>query len=1241
MASGSKLSHHDYAVAWICALPVELAAAQAILDEIHDQLPAGPVDTNVYTLGSINGHRIVLTCLPSGVCGTISAAVVAAQLLSTFQSIQFALLVGIGGGIPSASADIRLGDVVVARPNGSNGGVVQYDFGKATTSGFQRTGILNSPPRFLLNALSKVEANHISKDTQSIPFLSNLHKCPPGQRELAFARPVTEDRLYLADYHHAGSPSDGCGKCDTSKTVTRPVRHDDSPVVHYGLVASGNQVVKDSHLRDRLGQELGAYCVEMEAAGLINHLPCLVIRGICDYADSHKNDSWHGYAAATAAAYAKEILAVIPISQRHMAYSIEDAWSKYHIPFQLTDVPAISNFVGRGESLVKLWEILQPNAVMTRKAVVLYGMGGLGKTQLAAQFARMHKQDFTSIFWLHGKDETTLNASFADFVARVQGLAAMKGTDHPPTREGPDAGAKRALEWLSEKDNTGWLLIYDDVEACDIERWLPTADHGSIIITTRSQQVAGTGMLAHPLKPLPFEEALQLLVGEAGLVINTPSGCENDPSSEELAKRLHGLPLALALAGSYIHRTGMSCSKYLEYYQREWCNLQAAAESPREYAHGNLRTTWRVSYEAVKQACPLAAQTFFLLSFFHHDDIWYELLNSAVEARILPPRLSEAISNEIHFSKLMQILLEFSLVQQSSRNGSYCLHPVIQDWCQHELPTIDPDLDELSKNASTIVAVTVGSNARSALDKNDWSLQHRLLYHANNMMLVPKDEEEESQDTEVLTALHTIGRLYWTHGKHDRAEEVYQRALVGRELVLGPSHSATLQTVHNLGVLYHDRGDLSCSELMFQRVLSGYKSTHGDNPHVEVIDTLQSLANLYHAQGRLDEAESLCCRALAGYQSLLTANSPSTLDAMHNLANIYFSKHRLPEAEELYNQALRGKLKSLGEDHTSTLDTIHNLGVVYFEHGRLQEAEEMCERALSGKVRLFGPDHTSVFDTLFQLGTLYRSQGRLEAAEEMYERALLGREKVLGSCHSSTLHTIHHIGNLYYTQGRLQKAEQMQERALEGSDSTFGHNHPYTLELAHTLAVFCCQRGKLDKAESLLQRVRSANEQIHGKSSGQVLAILNNLANVYREQGKLREAAETYKLVLAEWRKRSPTNPAALGALNNLGVIYQDQHRLKEAKKAFKEALKGYESVLAPDHILILDTASNLGELYQAQHKARRAKELYQRALTGYEKKFGPDHPRTQEAANKLRLICECSETTKRDLIVRLWRRDR
>ena len=153
-----QLRHDEYTVGWVCALPVELAAAQEMLDEEHCDLERDPAnkDDNLYALGSINGHNVVIVCLPAGRIGNNPAAVVATQLNSTFKAIRFGLMVGIGGGVPSAEADIRLGDVVVSQPHGTFGGVVQYDSGKATPSGFARTGSLNSPPQILLGAVAKV-----------------------------------------------------------------------------------------------------------------------------------------------------------------------------------------------------------------------------------------------------------------------------------------------------------------------------------------------------------------------------------------------------------------------------------------------------------------------------------------------------------------------------------------------------------------------------------------------------------------------------------------------------------------------------------------------------------------------------------------------------------------------------------------------------------------------------------------------------------------------------------------------------------------------------------------------------------------------------------------------------------------------------------------------------------------------------------------------------------------------------
>jgi nucleoside phosphorylase len=156
-----RLRREEYTVGWVCALPIELAAAQEMFDEGHSSLDRNANDTNIYTLGRVGEHNVVIACLPEGQPGTNSAASVALQMKSAFTSIRFGLMVGIGGGAPSEEADIRLGDVVISKPHKVHGGVVQYDFGKATPSGFERTGYLNSPPTILLNAVTNLRANHI------------------------------------------------------------------------------------------------------------------------------------------------------------------------------------------------------------------------------------------------------------------------------------------------------------------------------------------------------------------------------------------------------------------------------------------------------------------------------------------------------------------------------------------------------------------------------------------------------------------------------------------------------------------------------------------------------------------------------------------------------------------------------------------------------------------------------------------------------------------------------------------------------------------------------------------------------------------------------------------------------------------------------------------------------------------------------------------------------------------------
>ncbi|PYI13145.1 hypothetical protein BO99DRAFT_486042 [Aspergillus violaceofuscus CBS 115571] len=341
----NERAYFDYTVGWICALPEsELVAAIAMLDERHPVLPAiDPHDSNSYVLGTIGDHNVVVACLPAETTGKVSAATVAKDMIRSFPAVRFGLMVGIGGGAPYFGAgggdnrteakeggdsedsdesdddpadtrDIRLGDVAISLHSKSSDAVVQYDFGKSLQEKrfILSGGKLNKPPNIVLGAVALLQAQHRMEGHRILQTLSNIMSTYPALAT-KFQHPGPQkDYLFKAEFiHETGKKT--CKRCRSqdSNLVKRDHRPDNSPRLHYGTIGSADQVMKDALLRDKWAREEGIICFEMEAAGLMDSFPCLVIRGICDYADSHKNKVWQPYAAATAACYAKELLHVI------------------------------------------------------------------------------------------------------------------------------------------------------------------------------------------------------------------------------------------------------------------------------------------------------------------------------------------------------------------------------------------------------------------------------------------------------------------------------------------------------------------------------------------------------------------------------------------------------------------------------------------------------------------------------------------------------------------------------------------------------------------------------------------------------------------------------------------------------------------------------------------------------------------------------------------------------------------
>ncbi|KAI0135106.1 purine and uridine phosphorylase [Daldinia grandis] len=329
------LDPNSYSIGWICAVGKELVAAQVFLDEQHDGPDHVPVnDNNTYTLGRMGKHRIVIAAMPHQEYGLVSAANVARDMMRSFPNIRLGLMVGIGGGAPSSKHDIRLGDIVVSSPSNGDGGVFQYDYGKTIRAiallfspgrnmipYFYNNGChLNQPPPAVLTALATLKANYELGGHSIQKSIDSVLQGNPRLLE-AYKRPsITTDRLYKSNFKHQGGNEASCevvcgdGEANLIPRIKR-TKDQDSPTIHYGLIASGNQLMKNALIRDRLSKEKDVLCFEMEAAGLMNHFPCLAIRGICDYSDTHKNSAWQGYSAMVAAAYAKDLLSKVAPNQ--------------------------------------------------------------------------------------------------------------------------------------------------------------------------------------------------------------------------------------------------------------------------------------------------------------------------------------------------------------------------------------------------------------------------------------------------------------------------------------------------------------------------------------------------------------------------------------------------------------------------------------------------------------------------------------------------------------------------------------------------------------------------------------------------------------------------------------------------------------------------------------------------------------------------------------------------------------
>ncbi|CRG92730.1 hypothetical protein PISL3812_09796 [Talaromyces islandicus] len=973
----TTVTRDNYSIAWICALPLEAAAARSMLDKTHSPLPIPHTDSNAYHLGELNGHYIVIACLPTGVYGTVSAAAVVSRMRSTFPRLQYGLMVGIGGGVPGKNNDIRLGDVVVSKPVRKHSGVIQYDYGKAIQDGqFESTGTLNKPPQALLTRIAQLEAKKMREGDDAFSKIVEEALAQNPNMQERFSPPEEHtDFLFDSSYYHTAG-EDTCEKCDKEKLIKRQSRGTKTPYVHYGLIASGDQVMKDSKTRDRLAQQHGILCFEMEAAGIMDELPTLVIRGICDYCDSHKQKQWQGYAALTAASYAKLLLSVIPINCTDI--DLMKSQKKRHWVFSLARNP---KFVGREDEITKLEELITMQDGPGRIAIT--GLGGVGKTQVALELAyRIRDRDKEcSILWIPCTSHAMIEQMYLH-IAQKLGLHDVN----------PAEVKEQVKIYLSSERAGKWLLVFDNADDAEIwftandaapslEDYLPESEQGRILFTTRNRKLA-MKLASFNIVSIPdvdketAKEILDKTLAHKDLLRETTT-------ITALLEQLAFLPLAITQASAYIIQNGIDLSTYLALLQEQEQDavklLSEDFKDPGRYndIQNPVITTWLISFQQIQHQDPLAAD---YLSFI-----------ACIDPRNIPQSLLPQPTSRKQKVDALGLLNAYSFTNgQEQHIGMHRLvYIATRNWLQKNALFSDW-IQRVAEHLQNVFPDDHHTNRE---------LWREYLPHALTLL---HENEFFVQENNYLDLIKRIAGCLASDGRYQEAEAFYTKLIKINQEKFGPHDPSTLTSMANLASTFRDQGRWDEAEKLGVQVMETRKTVLGAE-HPDTLSSMHSLALTYLNQGRWDEAEKLYVQVIETSKTVLGAEHPNTLTSMANLASTYWNQGRWDEAEKLDVQVMETSKTVLGAEHPDTLSSMHNLASTFRNQGRWDEAEKLGVQVMETRKTVLGAEHPDTLTSMHNLAYTWNSVNKhAEAFQLMTECARL-RAKKIGPSHPDTL----------------------------------------------------------------------------------------------------------------------------------------------------------------------------------------------------------------------------------------------
>ncbi|KAL5637889.1 hypothetical protein ACGC1H_002234 [Rhizoctonia solani] len=842
---------------------------------------------------------------------------------------------------------------------------------------------------------------------------------------------------------------------------------------------------------------------------------------------------------------------------------------------------------------------------------VIYGLGGVGKTQLALSVVERTWEEWDYIIYVDASSAEAIEKTLEDF-----GAAKSVGQGH-----------KDVISWLGSCGER-WLVVFDnaDTPSTDIQQYIPArSEGGSVIITTRLPDLAnladGPGCVCH-LSSMSLADGTALLVKIASS--RNQRLTDNDTkAANELVQEFGCLALAIVHAGAYIaHSPGMIITEYLSLFlsQRrrmleEYNKLPVTAKLDKR--GDTVYTTWKMCYDQLK---PESCELLWLIAYLHYDGISGDIFKRAAQnmhSHTYPLPLTDLESqaqnhvkqylstfldcdgkwDTIKFTRVMADLTSYSLIDFDRMNLTYRMHVLVHDWAKTVVPR-SPELGIKCTAALLLLSIDWKEDAESL------AFKRRLGLHT----------------TSVLTHSPDIGanysfyfkEVYHHAGKWSQVLKLVQHVVGAFQEQLGDDHLKTWQAVGYLGHTYLYLGRYDKAEQQLVQAVDAYKRILGEE-HRNTLTSMGNLASTYSHLGRYNEANQLQVQVLDACKRILGEEHPHTLISVGKLASTYLCLGRHDEAKQLLVQVLDACKRILGEEHPHTLTSMNNLASTYSHLGRYNEAKQLLVQAVDAYKRILGEEHPHTLTSMSSLALTYSHLGRYNEAKQLLVQVLDACKRILGEEHPHTLTSMNKLASTYSHLGRYNEAEQLQVHAVDTYKRILGEEHPETLTSMSGLALTYSDLGRYNKAEQLLVQVLDANKQILGEEHPETLNSMNNLASTYSHLGRYNEA-EQLEVQVLDARKRilGEDHPETLTSMNNLASTYSHLGRYNEAEQLHLQVLQIRNQILGEEHPDTLTSTAHLALICSNLGRWDESEELHNKVISLAQKIRGEHHPITQ-----------------------------